>query len=326
MRMTLGGVQASARLRRLGEIDEVHCVSPTLLPGQPGYIPVVTMLAGHRGAGKTLAMTMLGLVQQARYHAAGLKGWKLMANYAVQGADYCSPDIIDRLIAFDPAIRNATVLIDELPSLFSNRRSQSGVNRDFGVLIQQIRKLNIELIFTAQKPRTVDVQLRDQIDWYAIPELCGPGKNFLKVYWYDFDGQFIGNGHKYWPPTKQEADVVKVFGPLSLIYGKYRTEQVIGALWSPNRDDIEADWATGAIEQPVVTTPAQPPTAVNVDTITVTNIGEWLAQQDTNINIKDAWDSVQPFWPASQPQKIFREFLRQNGYQVPDRGKVAIRL
>lgn len=308
--------------------------TPVFLPGHKGYVPVLTMISGWRGKGKTLTMTMLGLIQRERYRTAGMRSWKLMANYVVDGADVVDPNIVDRLIHMDPDMRNATILVDELPSLFSNRRSLSGSNRDFGVFIQQIRKRNIEMIFTAQIPMLVDRQIREQIDWYVLPEVFGPKRQYLRLYWFDFNGQFMGQGHKYWPPKIWDADIVKVYGPLASIYGKYRSDQVVAAYWSAFKDDInnQTDWDQSllydaqaapvvALPQPVEPQPERPAPLAPAN-----NVVELIDRQPDQVDVKEFWEEAQQFLPTGSTYKKLKEVMRLRGYKVADTGYVAIRM
>lgn len=322
------------------EIKGPELWTPAEMAGHRDYIPVLVMISGWRGVGKTLTMTMLGLIQRERYREAGMKNWKLMSNYPVIGADVVDPKIVDQLATFDPRMSKSTVLVDELPSYFPNRKSLRGINVDFSTFIQQVRKRDIEIIFTAQVPLRVDVQITEQVDWYVIPEVFGPRRRYLRLYWFDFKGQFIGNGHKYWPPKKDEADVVKIYGPLDSVYGKYPTGQVIAPQWSGYRDDIIAqdDWD----ESMFLDAPTQSPeeqqanlaeaVAKPVDVPQEANnkpprtLIELLKRQGNEVNLKDIWGQAQPFLPRMSTYKVLREAMREQGYIVADNGYNAVRL
>ena len=309
---------------------------PTEIPGHRDYIPVLVMISGWRGVGKTLTETMLGLIQKARYQEAGLHHWKLMSNYPVVGADIVDPKIVDQLATFDPRMKNATVLVDELPSYFPNRKSLRGVHVDFSTFIQQVRKRSIEIIFTAQVPIRVDVQITEQVDWYIIPERFGPRGRFLRLYWFDFKGQFMGQGHKYWPPKKEEADVVKIYGPLDSIYGKYPTGQVIAPQWSGYRDAIieQDDWdeslfvdgaPVGGRPMPEKTVIEQIPDLMNRPVEPPRNLEEFIFQLPKAVDIKQIWTDAKVFFPKGATYKMLRVELRAKGYQVPDNGYQAVR-
>lgn len=310
--------------------------TPVLMPGHRGYIPVLTMISGWRGKGKSLTMTMLGLIQRERYRNFGMHNWKLMANYQVTGADVVDPDIVERINSFDPRIRDATILIDELPSYFSSRRSLAKSNTTFGAFIQQVRKRNLEVIFTAQMPMLVDVTIRQQIDWYILPEIFGPRRRFLRLYWFDFNGQFMGDGHKYWPPKTWDADIVKIYGPLDSIYGKYRTDQVIAPDWSAYKSEINAltDWdetllydsqgapVNEALPMPQVeahpVAPEQLPPAKTLEAL--------IDRQEAQVDVRDLWGTAQAFLPKGSSYKALKQAMRARGYGVPDKGWIAVRM
>ena len=308
--------------------------TPAEMPGQKDYIPVLVMISGWRGVGKTLTMTMLGLIQRERYTEMGMKNWKLMANYPVIGADVVDPKIVDQLATFDPRMSNSTVLVDELPSYFPNRKSLRGINVDFSTFIQQVRKRNIEIIFTAQVPLRVDVQITEQVDWYVIPEVFGPKRRYLRLYWFDFKGQFIGNGHKYWPPRKDEADVVKIYGPLDSIYGKYPTAQVIAPQWSGYRDDIIAqdNWDASKFFDPEIPLTAEQLSEEKFQTISpdvippARSLAEFIARLPDSVNIKTIWEDAKGHLPAGASYKVLKEALRATGFESPDRGYDAVRM
>jgi hypothetical protein len=260
-----------------------------------------------------------------------------MANYPVIGADVVDPKIVDQLATFDPRMSKATVLVDELPSYFPNRKSLRTINVDFSTFIQQVRKRDVEIIFTAQVPLRVDVQITEQVDWYVIPEIFGPGRRFLRLYWFDYKGQFIGNGHKYWPPRKDEADKIVIYGPLDCIYGKYPTGQVIAPQWSGYRDDIIAqdDWDESLfIDAPdSAIIPGQDPTLSQVATPTPTpipttavrSLAGFIAIQPDTVNLKDIWEDAKLFMPKGATYKVLRSAMQQAGYIIADNGYKAVK-
>jgi len=309
--------------------------TPCEMAGHRDYIPVLVMISGWRGVGKTLTMTMLGLIERERYRMAGMRNWKLMANYPVIGADVVDPKIVDQLATFDPRMSKSTVLVDELPSYFPNRKSLRGINVDFSTFIQQVRKRDIEIIFTAQVPLRVDVQITEQVDWYVIPEVFGPQRRYLRLYWFDFKGQFIGNGHKYWPPKKEEADVVKIYGPLDSVYGKYPTGQVIAPQWSGYRDDIIAqdNWDTSMFLDPEVA-PESPDTAADAPfdlppppkQREPRTLAELIDQQSESVDLRDVMPAAKAFLPRGASYRVLREAMRERGYIISDMGHEAVKL
>lgn len=315
---------------------------PAEMPGHRDWIPVLVMISGWRGVGKTLTMTMLGLIQRERYRMAGMRNWRLMSNYPVIGADVVDPKIVDQLATFDPRMSRSTVLVDELPSYFPNRKSLRSINVDFSTFIQQVRKRDIEIIFTAQVPLRVDVQITEQVDWYVIPEVFGPRRRFLRLYWFDFKGQYVGNGHKYWPPRKDEADIVKIYGPLDSVYGKYPTGQVIAPQWSGYRDDIIAqdDWDESkfvdapdpeylALMESQAKQPGASPgrAAAPAEVLPPPRtLAEFIERQGPQFNLKAVWGEAQQFLPATSTYKVFREAVKQCGYTVADSGYDAYRM
>ena len=127
---------------------------PGEVRGQRNFEPLVVMLYGRRGAGKTATMTALGAWFQQQFQKSGTPV-HIAANYKVDFARYCSPYLIDELGDFPEWGQRLVVLIDEISAYTASERSTSRATLDIGVFLTQVRKRDVEIIFCTQFPQEI---------------------------------------------------------------------------------------------------------------------------------------------------------------------------
>lgn len=126
---------------------------------------MIVLYKGSRGKGKTLTM-----VRDAfKFYS---EGYKVISNIGLSFGEELSNDEIIKLDK-NSKLFNAVLVIDEIQIFFDSRRSQKKENLNFSNFIQQIRKRNIHILCTTQYSNTIDLRLRQHLDFVALP-------NFIK--------------------------------------------------------------------------------------------------------------------------------------------------
>ena len=169
---------------------------------------------GARGRGKTLSMVKDAWIMHE-------DGDLILSNMKSVGfATYISnEDILN--ITKDSPLKNCVILIDEIQTLFNARRSTKKENVQFSFFIQQIRKRNITLLITSQFANTIDLILRQHIDYIVRPYF---DKDLLvcRVDYQDLNSIEEGEDGMIKP-----ANVVSVVFDCRDIFGKYNTQELI---------------------------------------------------------------------------------------------------
>ena len=219
------------------------------------FRPLCIMLWGRRGEGKTLGMTAIANAMRETYLSHGVRyhktlrpwGRRIGSNYHIDFADFNNPMLVDMIVDFPPWARRMLFCVDEILAFFPNRRSLARPNLNFSTFLQQIRKLETELIFTTQFPQNMDGQILQQIDLFGTPKRINKGRD-LKILLWDWWGQFTGNfASKKWPPNPAEnpPDYQLTIYDIERFYGAYPTEEVVAPMWSASREDMVArSWGT----------------------------------------------------------------------------------
>ena len=123
----------------------------------------VILYKGSRGKGKTLSMSF-----DAKLYFQD--GWVVYSNYSLSFAQRLSNEEILALNK-DSDLRNCVIAVDELQTLFDSRSWTSKTSLTFSYFLQQIRKRNIVFLATSQFVNLVDKRFRQQIDYFAYPQL-----------------------------------------------------------------------------------------------------------------------------------------------------------
>lgn len=137
---------------------------------------MITLYTGARGRGKTLTMVKDG-------YQFYKNGYKILRNFSCEFGDYISNEEIVELDK-ESNIKNAVLMIDEIQIFFDSRRSGRKQNLNFSNFVQQIRKRNIHLLCTTQYANTVDLRLKQHLDFIARP-FFNPEFNVCEVIYED---------------------------------------------------------------------------------------------------------------------------------------------
>ena len=267
-----GGIQAFAmpweRERKVQSLIDIR-------PKSYVDASITALFMGRRGRGKTLAMSALARIMQRRFMRYRTGG-RIMTNYWLdflrrhqetnKPIDLYSPMLIDEAIEYPSWLRNAYMVLDEIQTAATGRRSMSRTNVGLSTFATQIRHRNVEMAFTTQFPQVLDYQLLLQVDLFVTVDIAARNQwgipTALTFYIHDYWGQWTGrNYRKQWPPPDDQADSVRTFTGVSQLIGHYSTKQIIAPTFSPFRDrlvddeddllGVETDWneATPAIEE-----------------------------------------------------------------------------
>lgn len=235
--------------------------------------PLICLYFGRRGDGKTLCMTTTLQVMMQAYTKRGRRfsnrhpdGFKLASNYHVQFADFNDPYIVDMVSSYDDRMRRMVIAIDEILSYVPSRRSMARSNVDFANFLVQIRKLDIELLSTTQRPQNIDSQMLDQIDLFIAPQLFNnrwiperqqwthkkTGKMIFRptscrlLIW-DWWGTYTGKQYsKRWPPqvSGEPPDSHIDFHGIHELFSWFSTKEQVPSIWHKNRDDmLQRGWS-----------------------------------------------------------------------------------
>lgn len=109
---------------------------------------------GSRGSGKTLSMTIEAYKKYKQ-------GYKIYSNYHLNFP--YTPYTVDDLLAFAESgmyFGNTTFLIDEIHIYFDARCSGKARNRIFSYFVNQSSKNDIDIYYTSQFSRQVEIRIR----------------------------------------------------------------------------------------------------------------------------------------------------------------------
>jgi hypothetical protein len=123
---------------------------------------MIILYLGARGKGKTLTMVKDGY----KFYQ---NGYDVYRNFSCTFGKYMDNEEIISLNKLSE-IKNAVLLIDEIQIFFDSRRSNRNQNLHFSNFIQQIRKRNINILCTTQYAGTVDLRLKQHLDYIAYPK------------------------------------------------------------------------------------------------------------------------------------------------------------
>ncbi len=215
---------------------DTKIVEPLNLVPPKASQPLVIFFFGRRGEGKTLAMTTIAKLMKERYLKRGHNN-EVYSNYWTSFGKW-SPWLVDQLTEFPAWAKNGIIAVDEVSSAFPSARAMSQVNVLFTNMLTQIRKRNLECLFTTQFPSTVSHGLLMQVDLFIMCQKIKGGKA-IKLYCFDFWGQWTGNfGKKRWPPMIGEQDWELTLHNTDRMFGSYRTDEVVASVFSDTRDDV----------------------------------------------------------------------------------------
>ncbi len=117
---------------------------------------------GRRGSGKTACM-----VRDA--YISYLNGRKIFSNIKLNFPfDPITSESIENFKESD--FKNCVLVIDEIQVLFNSRTWKNKRNMNFSIFVQQTRKRGVDIYFTTQSLRTVDVNIRENMDIHVFPK------------------------------------------------------------------------------------------------------------------------------------------------------------
>jgi len=121
---------------------------------------VLVALIGQIGEGKTLGLTFLG------WHNA-MKGKTIFSNYHLKGFPYTLIKTVDDFLNMEHGI----ALLDELWLWADCREHKAARNKIINAMLAKSRKKDLEIIWTAQSFRQVDLRVRMNTFFIIIPNL-----------------------------------------------------------------------------------------------------------------------------------------------------------
>jgi hypothetical protein len=215
----------------------------TMLPLDYDFGSICVAFTGHRGSGKTLALTalaaefMIGRHKQCwanyRIHfdvPEGRGKHRRIVHYESKPLD------MGALMTFDAGVSDGIVLIDELQYYANSRRSMSLQNRMLDAILIQLRHRHLSFGFTVQKLEWVDNRIQWQTDLlYEMTDLLV--RPFGSAYEDDDEvptrrGQILGfirtNMSGYLPGAIGIGRPGKLYG--ERYWKAYSTEEIIDAL------------------------------------------------------------------------------------------------
>lgn len=122
------------------------------------------MFFGKRGSGKSAVMARFA----EKEYQAGRRVWYWPRDYAFVHGEYI--DILD-LYSLPDWLKDGVVLIDEIQVLFNRMRTISTSNLIGGVMLQQLRKRNLDIYGTSNQPNKIDNTVALQTDWHAYCQM-----------------------------------------------------------------------------------------------------------------------------------------------------------
>ena len=303
------------------------------------FRPIVLLLTGRRGAGKTLAETAILRYQQRRNRELNHL-CRVCTNYHVTFADKATPTILDELMTFPAWARNIELGIDEIGSCFPNRRALAGINVMFLQYVGQIRKRATEIIASTRFAIVVDVQHAMEIDLFVrcrafwitnqsgqvLKDESGRPRQGIDFDIWDYWGQWTDDvRRKYWPPNLEPVDEMRTIYNTQTMWGCYSTDEVVAPLWLENeqRQKVLAnEWEELRFKEEAELKLAQD--------VQPTTFEEFLQDRPGPFNVVSQIDAAAKFMPElltlSRPaaKKLLAERLSESGYEIEAQGQQYI--
>jgi len=137
---------------------------------------MIVRFSGNMRGGKTLAMSMYGLM------FAEMTDQPIVANYHLNS----STVDIHRFSTWEDLEKysNCIILFDEINTAMDSRNFKSEDQIKFSHFFQQIGKLGITFFYTAQREHSVEKRIRDQTDYMVECRRLWPTQA-LEYEWYD---------------------------------------------------------------------------------------------------------------------------------------------
>lgn len=123
----------------------------------------ISGIVGRLGTGKTLALTYF-----VKRTLVKNPNTKIYSNYHLNGVDYEYVNTLEQI----ENMNNGTAFMDELWSWLDSRASPTKKNRVISSILLKSRKRTLNLFYTAQVFRQVDIRLRRITDYLIKPQLA----------------------------------------------------------------------------------------------------------------------------------------------------------
>jgi len=121
---------------------------------------LIIMVSGKQGVGKTMVMTAMGFMEY-------LRGTKIYANYHLN-YDYTPVTSMDDMFQ----MKNGLFLADELWRWLQSRRSMRKDQLEIlSDVVENLRKRNMDMIFSTHHPMHIDTMVRRVTTHYIIPKI-----------------------------------------------------------------------------------------------------------------------------------------------------------
>jgi hypothetical protein len=243
---------------------------------------------------------------------------RVLANYHVEYADFCHPNLLQLLIEFPQWAWYSYILFDELDTAASTLQSTA---RHFKGLVDwthQIRKFHAEMMFTTQFPQEIAHRMLRQVNLFIRPFLM-PWKQDLIIDVYDYWGHWTGDQRpKPWPIMPWDApDEQWMLFNANQGFKWYNTNEYIPSMWSASRDVlIEQQWKkeiNQAVAQQEAQASGQAPPHPEKEPLD-------SRLQNGSVPITSIMDQLKAQDPSIKSTKDAAQKLREAGYEVFNKG------
>ncbi|MCJ7571922.1 MAG: hypothetical protein MUO82_08615 [Candidatus Thermoplasmatota archaeon] len=171
---------------------------------------------GLQGSGKIMLMTILGRLEQE-------KGRTIYANYHLKNIPYEPINTFEDI----EKIRNGVFLADELWLWIFARSSMSKINQELTKIVMLNRKRDIDIYYTAQLSREVDVLLRNVTTYFVYPVI----KPYTMVNNRDNSKKDVFRlCYRYYDLVGNHSPNITCIEPLNVLGSYYDTKEEIGSL------------------------------------------------------------------------------------------------
>ncbi len=316
-----------------GEARGPLIITPEAAIAYHRFDPVTLMLSGRRGRGKTAALTYLGRFFGDIYRRQG-SDVRIASNYntTVADPDLRRQDIMDDILSFPPWATKMLVLVDEIAAYYPSRKAMATRNVDASTFLQQIRKRDIEMIFTTQFPGMLDQQMLVNIDLYVVVNMWpregwNAGKYCDLKIW-DWHGQWAGEPVQPRIPPQGPPTWFRRMHNVNRIFGMYNTKEVIGRAWADfeERATIDAQhWGGEAAAAELAVMEAQ--AASLAASPEPTTLSEYVTGLGPSFNVAHEYTGARAFSDEIENVKDWERFLELMGFEILQerRSRMAVR-
>ena len=193
---------------------------------------MLVAICGNLGSGKTLSLTFMGWWFLK-------KGYDIYSNYKLNFPH-------KRLTSFKDLsnFNNGVFLGDELWSWTDSREFGSRKNKDINAILLKSRKRGIDIFYTTQHFKQMDVRIRRITDIIVLPEMFKRGR-LCRLYFFDNSGYkvrrpIVFKTEDIFPlyDTTEEVEDIQGFEGLKAIQLR-REQNAIKKLKEENKDPPE---------------------------------------------------------------------------------------